>query len=1056
MKTTILFAGLAASLSVAAQTESWRYRSADIDAREVADSGVLARTEFGFLQASRDRVLRRDPTGQLLSESRSDPPWTASGGPLLPLADGSWLSLRTPQTSACAVQKFDAQARRLWISELASQNASCDAVELFSDARGGWLLTAPGADDRGRRLIRLREDGELVGLDLAAAGLASIEVLRQRADGSFDLALIDAQGLQMARLVDGRVAEVTRIASFSTVHSRRVVSARGDVWITARGIEGHAGDSLLAFDANGQRLLRVPLELAANVHVQGLAMVRDDAVGILTRDVDATVWELRTVDLRGIELARLRPSGSPVGFADEPALRPFAAPGVVALKDGWGVRESGYDAFGNIVPTPIELGGRGETAQWPRTEVTYSGYRSLVAWDATADSTDVLVGASGAIVRSIDAEGRGDELSFLRPESFARPYPIRMLSAAARLCVGPISHQQIFEFVSSQAICIDRATGQQIYDASGSIEGIGPTLNLGPLSELAMDAQQRVLSLVAPHDSASPELKLLRIETDGRSGALRKLADLPAPPRRQEPRDWGASLDALGNAVFAQPHPQGGLFLMQARGEDAPLVVRLATDAVVQVQAVLDRGARGVALSVAVSEGSRQRDELWLVDAAGSLTHRIELGDRPLFAQTRALLREVDGELLIAHATRPISELGSARARQTIGRVSANGSWRWQRSDQRVAGDSLVDLQLAGSRGLVLSERAGQPRLEQFELLSGQSLDVRSLRCPNSLSCRPRGLVVDPDNHARLIAEVDDVELGLQVDVVKFALAEPARPRVEALTGLWYAPESTGQGLVLGMMPGAGAMLGGWFTHAAGGVNRNSDQRWYALDARYAAGATALNIEIRRASDAAFDVDGAATVQPTGNAEVYLRGCNEAVFRYTFDEGDEAGLAGEIPLLRLGPGAGDCAQPGSQRADGGGFSLRQSGAWYDPAQSGQGVIMEVLPPAPGEAGLLSAGWFTFDPQGAADDPDAQHWFLVQGEIASTAAGGEVEVPIFNAIGGSLDAGRTRNVREVGRARMQMLGCDLAHMDYRFGPDAGAYAGRSGRIELRRVSGCEAR
>jgi hypothetical protein len=1055
MKGIFLLAGLLASFGVSAEIDGWRYRSADTVSLEVANEGVLARTTEGYLQVYSSRVLRRDPQGRVLDVHRADPASGDYRASVLPLEDGGWLSVHAINSSTCAVQRFDRRAERLWLSELARQGGDCERVGLFTDAGGGWLLSAPGAQDRARRLLRLREDGELIALELAAAGLAGIHVLRQRADGSFDLALHDAQGLQMARLVEREVIDVRRIESFQTLYSRQTVSARGDVWVTARGVDGDAGDSLLAFDAEGRRLMRLRLDLAANVRVHELSMVGEDTVAILTRDLDARVYELRIVDRQGSELARLRPPGTPNGFAAAPALRPAPALGVVALDDNPSARQMGYDAQGREVPTPIELGGRAEAAKWPRLSITESGSFGVPSWGASAEHVDVVVGRIGARIRTIDAQGRGNEGVQLRSEFFSRVYPMSVVSNATRVCAGPVSYQQIFEFVTSQAVCLDRASGQRIYDASFELAGVGPLINLGPLSVLALDAEQRVLSLVAPTDSLTPDLKLLRISADGRSGRLTKLADLPARPERRGQRDWAASLQPSGDVVFAQPHPQGGVFLLVSRGEAVPLQVRLATDANAQVQAVLDRGSRGVALSVAVLVGAVQRDELWLVDVAGTLTQRHELGSgAPLPVQ--ALLREVDGELLLAHATQPGSSTSVLRTRQTQGRINAaTGAWRWRRSEERVRGDVLVDLQLAGARGLVLSQRAGQPRLEQVDLATGQSLEVRSLRCPNSLSCRPRGLVVDADNHARLIAEVSDAELGLQVEVVKFPLAEPARPGVQTLGGLWFAPESSGQGLVLGLMPGAQALLGGWFSYAEAGVNRNADQRWYALESRYVAGATSLSVDILRAGQGAFATAGAQRVERIGGGELYLRGCNEAVFRYRFTGGEESGLAGEIPLLRLGPGPGECSQPAQPRADRGGFSSLQSGPWYDPARDGQGLVLEVLPATASSAGLLSAGWFTFDPQGAADDPHAQHWFLVQGEIP-LQANGEVELPIYNAIGGKLDTGSTRNVRELGRARIRMQGCDAANLEYAFaaGREAGAYAGRSGRIELWRLGGCE--
>lgn len=129
-----------------------------------------------------------------------------------------------------------------------------------------------------------------------------------------------------------------------------------------------------------------------------------------------------------------------------------------------------------------------------------------------------------------------------------------------------------------------------------------------------------------------------------------------------------------------------------------------------------------------------------------------------------------------------------------------------------------------------------------------------------------------------------------------------------------------------------------------------------------------------------------------------------------------------------------------------------SGSWYQPTQSGQGLLMEVLPATASRPALLSAGWFTFDPPGRSDDTYQQRWFFIQGPAPSTE-GETREVAIFAALGAKLEASATLNVREVGRARVRFVGCGEARLEYRFDVGAGDFAGREGTIELVRLAGC---
>lgn len=98
--------------------------------------------------------------------------------------------------------------------------------------------------------------------------------------------------------------------------------------------------------------------------------------------------------------------------------------------------------------------------------------------------------------------------------------------------------------------------------------------------------------------------------------------------------------------------------------------------------------------------------------------------------------------------------------------------------------------------------------------------------------------------------------------------------------------------------------------------------------------------------------------------------------------------------------------------------------------------------------MFFAPWFTFDPAGSSNDPARQHGFTLQGDLGG-AADGAREVQIVQSLGGRFDSRPTSNANLVGRAKVYMLACDRARLDYALLDDAlaGAFAGRSGTLTL---------
>jgi len=287
------------------------------------------------------------------------------------------------------------------------------------------------------------------------------------------------------------------------------------------------------------------------------------------------------------------------------------------------------------------------------------------------------------------------------------------------------------------------------------------------------------------------------------------------------------------------------------------------------------------------------------------------------------------------------------------------------------------------------------------------------------------------------------------------ALPAPAdAPRIDqgGLGGAWYPEYAAGQGLFLEWLPVSRVAFGTWFTFTAAGGNSPAALRWYSLQGQLPDAprrATLTIYENRSGNFAAPPVTGAT---PVGAAQLTLDSCDRATLAYQFTSGELTGTSGQYSLVRLTRprgcvDAGGAATPAPPAS--GGFDAAQSGAWFTPSTSGQGLDFSIEP-----GGTLFAAWFTYDPAGNADDDAQQHWFTLQGSLVG-ATDGRVTVPIYSTIGGAFDRTATHNSFRVGEATVTFTACDRATLAYRFDAveTVGAYTGRSGTLALERLGGC---
>jgi hypothetical protein len=262
------------------------------------------------------------------------------------------------------------------------------------------------------------------------------------------------------------------------------------------------------------------------------------------------------------------------------------------------------------------------------------------------------------------------------------------------------------------------------------------------------------------------------------------------------------------------------------------------------------------------------------------------------------------------------------------------------------------------------------------------------------------------------------------------------------LTGSWYEPATSGQGIELEVFPdliapGTGYLQGSWFTfdHAASGGGGHG--RWYTFGGSVSDGSGTASFPLYRNVGGNFAAPPVTQAEQVGTVSLAFVDCTSATLTYAFTDG--TGRTGSVALSRLMPNV-TCAPGGSAPPD---AAFGYSGNWFDPALSGQGLVLEVNP----AANAMFLAWYTYAVGGQAQGAAGQRWFTGQ---AGYAPGMQVaSLALYETTGGRFDI-RPPDPRtvQVGSATLTFAGCGAAHFAYAF--DGGSNAGRSGELNLSRV------
>ncbi len=264
------------------------------------------------------------------------------------------------------------------------------------------------------------------------------------------------------------------------------------------------------------------------------------------------------------------------------------------------------------------------------------------------------------------------------------------------------------------------------------------------------------------------------------------------------------------------------------------------------------------------------------------------------------------------------------------------------------------------------------------------------------------------------------------------------------LTGVWYNPATSGQGLLVETYPdlfgsGHGYLAAGWYTFdltAAGG------QRWYTVQGDAINGSVSVPLTIYTSTGGNFNAPPAISAAAVGTATLSFSDCTHGTLAYHFTDGRPDG---SIPLTRLDTNI-TCTSSGDSANATANYLL--SGAWYDSTHttSGQGFFFDFSPALT----TLFGAWYTYSPNGASIGGGAsQRWYTIQDNAFIPGTLSKNGLPIYETKGGTFNtAGGASAGSPVGTANIVINSCTSMMLNYTF--TAGTNVGLSGAVNLTRV------
>lgn len=984
----------------------------------------------------------------------------------------------------CYAQRFDSNGVTRWRRQTGHVSGfvvGCGGELRADGANGVWLYTQN--EDSGETLQRLGVDG--VATDSTLLGLPTP-----------DTTTSDAYVIGPPRLTIGRHAltgeprwQWTSPGGGGVIR-KLIVAADGNLYGFGLAAGAQAGYAV-SLTRDGSLRWETTFSNMPVGDIESAAVAADGSSYVVTTFADSSGIAIR--------LLRLDANGNsawPDAFAPEPPCSALVNTGkVVAAPDGealflhapsyycnqtsklFRVRRDGTQRYAvaasaNPYAALLQIGSLEDGSTLLVDDGTFRRLDADGATLAAPRTAGLLNGLASTVERAIDADGnwyvlaRADshlELTRLAADGTTRWHrnldgaDARLAPGADRVCIAgalgvesPAAHDE-------RIVCLDAASGAIVWDTqvAGASSGVEPVT----LAARALDSGKVIAVYGRP---GSVEWRTVSVDA---SGAIEH--DVVATASGAQAPSV-AAIDASGAATIVQADPAAATAVApDGTVRFSTTLASLDLRALLQLQPI-DDGTTLLTALVATST-SAPRDLFALrLDANGHVLWKTAAGAGPegvdggtsSVAGGRVFLAPSDGRRVFALALADGAHLWDTPLPSAL---------RYPLSEYALA--SLV-ADPAGERVLALAPHDTKIGLTVLDAATGAVSSDRFEPCLAAY-CAPATASLDAAGALRVAGQFADESSGIQERLYvleqPFAAADAIALDQPGIAGAWYPTYAGGQGFTLDYIAASRTIFMPYFTFApdpgplVDGPISTSRLTWYALQGDVAPGATFADLAIAQTEPGTF-ASGSVDGKIVGSAQLAVRDCDNATLYYQFDANTNGGAGGLISLTRLTPSTEPCmlgdgsivpAQNTNPPANG--FDARQSGSWYDPSTGGQGLQITIIPAGAGDAGLVFAAWFTFDPAGLADDADHQHWFTLQGGL-SAATDAAVVLPIYRIIGGALDGAATNDAVRVGTATLTMQGCDAAQLDYAFDASevAHAFAGLTGSMHLIKIGGCSTR
>jgi hypothetical protein len=227
-----------------------------------------------------------------------------------------------------------------------------------------------------------------------------------------------------------------------------------------------------------------------------------------------------------------------------------------------------------------------------------------------------------------------------------------------------------------------------------------------------------------------------------------------------------------------------------------------------------------------------------------------------------------------------------------------------------------------------------------------------------------------PNGNVLVAGGSDGAQNALNSTELYEDVATPPGTIDSGFTGAWYDPAQSGHGLFVEILPNNRVFVG-WFTFNPAGTQ----QAWFVGVGTYSGNtATITPVSLPTGGRWIPNFDPSRIVNNLWGALTFTftdRDHGKVDFNSVLGYG-----TGSMNLTRLAQPAGLSAVATlHDGAAAGTIGAGFTGSWYDPAQSGHGLFVEVLPD-----NRLFVGWFTFNPAGT-----EQTWFVGTGSYSGNTA-----------------------------------------------------------------------